>query len=196
MTNEASDYRLDLAAVGADRQAAVRQRDELLQLEWPRSKAVGVMLGSKPTGAEARASRERSAGRLLGAWAGRDKGYVHPEFQFVDSGTVNPRVIDLLDAMANNPGLSAAQDKNGWQRVFWLYQPRGRLSKQAMALRRATPEQLLSDPGRFEKLEDAPRTPADVFPHDPQAVIDLAREDALAQTPPDMHEGKSAAADT
>ena len=195
MTNEASYHRFDAVAVRADRQAAVQQRDELLQLEWPGSKAVGVMLGSKPTGAEARAGRERSDGRLLGAWAGRGVGYVHPDFQFVDSGTVHPRMVDLLDAMASNPGFSTTQDKSGWQRVFWLYQPRGRLSKQAMALRRAAPEQFMSDPSPFEKLDDAPRTAADVFPHDPQAVIDLARKDAQVQTLPDVHEGTDAAAD-
>ena len=164
----------------ADFEAAMRYRDELLRLGWPDCKAVGVMLGSKPTGAEARASRERSAGRLLGVWAGRDTGYVYPDFQFLDSGAVNPRVAELLDAMANITGLSAAEDKSGWQRVFWLYQPRGRLSKQAIALRRAAPEQVRADPARFDKLETAPRTPEDVFPHDPQAVIDLAREDAQA----------------
>ena len=91
--------------------------------------------------------------------------------------------------MANITGLSAAEDKSGWQRVFWLYQPRGRLSAQALALRAAALAQVRADPERFAKLDTAARTPAEVFPTDPQAVIDLARDDATAQTPHDAPDG-------
>lgn len=168
----------------ADRQAAMQQREELLRLKWPDSATVGVMLGSAPSDAEAFARNKRDAGELLGAWAGRDRGYVHPDFQFLYSGALDPRVTELLAALADNPGLSAAHDRSGWQRVFWLYQARGRLSTRALALRRATPGQLLSDPAKFAALDNTARAPAEVFPQDPQTVIDLAREDARTPEPP------------
>jgi hypothetical protein len=43
------------------------------------------------------------------------------------------------------------------ENVLWLYQPRDLLSRQSIALRRAEPGQVLSDPERFDKLDNAPR---------------------------------------
>ena len=54
-------------------------------------------------------------------------------------------------------GPDPISDKSGWQRMLWLYQPRDLLSRQSIALRRAEPGQVLSDPERFDKLNNAPR---------------------------------------
>lgn len=172
-------------------EAAVRSfRESLLARDWPDSRAVGRQLGSTGAGAESRVSRERAAGALFGVWAGRDRGgYRHPDFQFLPSGSVHKRLPELLDALARQPGLTKAADRSGWERAFWLYQPRGRLSAQALALRAAALAQVRADPERFAKLDTAARTPAEVFPTDPQAVIDLARDDATAQTPHDAPDG-------
>lgn len=165
---------------------ALSFRESLLALHWPDSKTVGRQLGSTGTGVEARVSRERADGTLFGVWAGRARGgYQHPTFQFLPSGSPHPRLPDLLDALARRPDLTPAADRSGWERAFWLYQPRGRLSEQALAMRAAAPEQFRADPERFAALPDSPRTPADVFQLDPQAVIDLARDDAAAQVPPE-----------
>lgn len=193
-TGAASSYHAAKSARPASA-AAVERRKQLLDMDWPDSKQVGAMLGSKETGAETRASRERSNGNVLGVWAGRDTGYVHPDFQFLASGGVNPRVADLLDALANNPGMSPPLDKSGWQRAFWLYQPRGQLSEQALAVARIPLESLPSRADELVGLDDTPRTPAEVFAGNEQAVIDLARHDARDLTPPDTHEGKDAGDD-
>jgi len=168
-------------------------RESLLELDWPDSQAVGRQLGSTGSGAESRVSRERTAGTLFGVWAGRTRGgHRHPSFQFLPSGSVNPRLPELLDALARQPGMTPAVDKTGWERAFWLYQPRGRLSAQALALRAAAPAQVRADPARFAALDTAARTPAEVFASDPQAVIDLARDDAAALVPPDASPDASA----
>ena len=165
-------------------------RESLLARDWPDSAAVGRQLGSTGASALSRVSRERAAGTLFGVWTGRDRGgYRHPDFQFLPSGSVHPRLPELLDALARQPGLTPLRDRSGWERAYWFYQPRGRLSAQALALRAAAPEQLHADPERFAALDTAARTPAELFLADPQAVIDLARDDAAAQTPPDAPEG-------
>ena len=165
-------------------------REALLARDWPDSAAVGRQLGSSGASALSRVSRERAAGTLFGVWAGRDRsGYRHPDFQFLPSGSVHPRLPELLDALARQLGLTPLRDRSGWERAYWFYQPRGRLSAQALALRAAAPEQLHADPERFAALDTAARTPAELFLADPQAVIDLARDDAAAQTPPDAPEG-------
>lgn len=170
-----------------DDAAVLSFRESLLALDWPDSQAVGRQLGSTGSGAESRVSRERAAGTLFGVWAGRDRGgYRHPTFQFLPSGSVHERLPELLDALARQSGLTQAADRTGWERAFWLYQPRGRLSAQALALRAAAPAQLRADPARFAALDTVARTPAAVFASDPQAVIDLARDDAAALVPPDV----------
>lgn len=176
-----------------DDAAVLSFREGLLALDWPDSHAVGRQLGSTGAGAESRVSRERAAGTLFGVWAGHDRsGYRHPTFQFLPSGSVHERLPELLDALARQPGLTQAADRTGWKRAFWLYQPRGRLSVQALALRAAAPAQLRADPARFAALDTAARTPAEVFASDPQAVIDLARDDAAALAPPEASPDASA----
>lgn len=61
---------------------------------------------------------------------------------------------------------------------FWLFQPRGRLSVQGLALRTAQFDAVRKDPEHFAAMPSEARTPAEVFPDDAQAVIDLANEDA------------------
>lgn len=145
--------------------AAIKEfREELLAQDWPDSEAIRRYLEGSPA---------------FGVWTGRDRGgYRHPPFQFLKSGSVNPKLSGLMDALARQPHLHPANDKSGWERAFWLYQPRGRLSVQALALRAAKPHELRKDPERFVVLSNDARTPAAVFPDDSQAVIDLANEDA------------------
>jgi len=90
-----------------------------------------------------------------------------------------------MNALARQPHLHPSHDKSGWERTFWLYQPRGRLSIQALALRVAEPKEMRKNLERFAALSNDGRTPAAVFPDDAQAVIDLANEDAN-QLPPDV----------
>ncbi len=123
--------------------------------------------------------RNTSRPRRRSRRAGRDRGgYRHPDFQFLPSGSVHPRLPELLDALARPSGLAPPRDRSGWERAYWLYQPRGRLSAQALALRAAAPEQLRANAEHFAALDTAARTPAELFLADPQAVIDLAHEDS------------------
>ena len=97
--------------------------------------------------------------------------------------STHPRLKELMDALTRLPDLHPGHDKSGWERAFWLYQPRGRLSLQALALRAARPHEVKNDPERFAVLSNDGRTPAAVFPGDAQAVIDLANEDADQLSP-------------
>lgn len=170
-------------APNADDVAAIWNfRETLLAQNWPDSEAVGRILGSnKDAGAESKASRDRESedNWIFGVWAGRNRGgYRYPPFQFLKGGSVNPKLSELMDALARQPDLHPGHDKSGWERAFWLYQPRGRLSVRALALRTAKPEEVLDNLERFTVLPDDARTPAEVFSDDNQAVIDLANEDA------------------
>jgi len=156
--------------LNTDDVAAVQHfRSTLLAQDWPSAVTIGRTI-------------EGSA--VFRVWAGRDYGgYRYPPFQFLKSGSVNPKLAELMDALARRSDLHPSHDKSGWERAFWLYQPRGRLSLQALALRAATPREVREDPGRFAILPDDGRTPAAVFPDDAQAVIDLANEDADQLSP-------------
>jgi hypothetical protein len=149
----------------ADDVAAIQHfREALLAQNWPDSEAI-------------RRDIERSL--AFGVWAGRDHGgYRYPPFQFLMDGSVNPKLSELMAALTRQPDLHPDHDKSGWGRAYWLYQPRGRLSMQALALHAATPREVREDPKRFAILSNDARTPAAVFPDDFQAVIDLANEDA------------------
>ena len=175
----------DIAPSADDVDAILKLREELLAQNWPDSVTVGGILGSNTdVGQEFKAGRDRaSEGNLIfGVWAGRDRGgYRYPPFQFAQDGSVHPKLSELMDALARRPDLHPDQDKSGWERAFWLYQPRGRLSVQALALRAAAPEAVRKDPESFAALPNDARTPAEVFPYDYQAVIDLANEDAGLQ---------------
>jgi len=157
-------------------------RETLLAQNWPGSETVGRILGcTADAGAESKASCDRGSedNLMFGVWAGRDRGgYRFPPFQFLKGGSVHPKLSELMDALARQPDLRPGHDKSGWERAFWLYQPRGRLSVQALALRATKFKEVSDDPERFAALPNDPRTPAEVFPDDFRAVIDLANEDA------------------
>lgn len=144
-------------------------RSMLLAQNWPDAASVG---------------RDIEGSAVFRVWAGRDQGgYRYPPFQFLKNGSVNPKLPELLEALARQPHLHPTHDKSGWERAFWLYQPRGCLSLQALALRAAMPREVREDPSRFAILPKDGRTPAAVFPGDAQAVIDLANDDADQLSP-------------
>lgn len=118
--------------LNTDDVAAVQHfRSTLLAQDWPSAVTIGRTI-------------EGSA--VFRVWAGRDYGgYRYPPFQFLKSGSVNPKLAELMDALARRSDLHPSHDKSGWERAFWLYQPRGRLSLQALALRAATPREVRED---------------------------------------------------
>lgn len=159
-----------------DAAAIWRLREELLALNWPASSHEG----RSPTNyADTCGKMGLADTPAFRVWAGRDRGgYRYPPFQFLGDGSVNPKMGELMEALARQPQLHPGNDKSGWERAFWLYLPRGRLSTRALALRAATLEEVLEAPGRFAAMPDVARTPAEVFPDAHQAVIDLANDDA------------------
>lgn len=142
--------------------AAAAFREELLDRGWPTSDQVGQHNHASARNKAQWAADKRTAGELLGVWSPRDRSYRHPDFQF-EGGLLNPKVKPLLVELAKVPGLSPKDDPTGWRRTFWLYGGRTALAKHP---------------------EGSPRTPAEVFPHDPDAVIELARVDATAKADP------------
>lgn len=158
-------------------QAAIARRDALLARAraeaWPESGVVGQQLGSTTEEAgRQRATRERQAGRLFGVRPPGERTFVHPRFQFLPDGRAHPQLPDLLTALSTNPDLTDATDPAGWGRLGWLYQPRPSLSVRSLAEDRS-PDGVADD-----TLDARGRTPAEVFPTDPDAVVARAREDA------------------
>ena len=161
----------------ADDAAAIwRLREELLAQNWPASSPGG----QKPANnADTCGGAGAEAPPAFRVWAGRDRGgYRYPPFQFLGNGSVNPKLGELMEALSRQPQLHPDNDRSGWERAFWLYLPRGRLSEQALALSAATLEEVMEAPGRFAAIPDVARTPAEVFLDAPQAVIELANDDA------------------
>lgn len=152
-------------------------REELLALNWPNAVPDEAL---KPASDAEVSVEARSAVHLtFRVWAGYDRGgYRYPPFQFLKGGLVSPKLSELMDALARQPQLHPDNDKSGWERAFWLYQPRGRLSERALALRAAKFQGVKENSERFAAMPDVARTPAEVFPCDHQSVIDLANEDA------------------
>jgi len=98
------------------------------------------------------AAEKRQQGALLGVWADHHQDFVHPLFQF-QHGEINPFTTQLLAALAKIPGFTPVDDPGGWRRVFWLH-------------------------GAIMALDN--RVPAEVFGVDPQAVIAVARREAIS----------------
>ncbi|MCK9366595.1 MAG: hypothetical protein M0P72_05550 [Metallibacterium scheffleri] len=99
-----------------------------------------------------------------------------PRFQFLPDGRVHPKLPELLEALAQIPSYSPDQDPGGWGRMAWLYGSTAFLSERTLA------EEASEDgiaPNEAD-LDTAARTPAEVFPIDPDAVIALARAEAAA----------------
>lgn len=98
------------------------------------------------------AAEKRQQGALLGVWADHLQDFVHPLFQFQD-GEINPLTTQLLAALAKIPGFTPVDDPGGWRRALWLH-------------------------GAIMALDN--RVPAEVFGVDPQAVIAVARREAIS----------------
>jgi len=101
-------------------EAAKQTRDRLLAKEsWLDSKAVAraarsTLVESNPAQFASRLRREH---RLFGVrWRGE---YLHPAFQFLPTGELNPEMAKLLDVLPTT-------DAN-WNAAFWLFQPTGKL---------------------------------------------------------------------
>ena len=175
-------------------------RETFLAQNWPDSETIGRILGrTADTGEESEASsyRENEDNLMFGVWVGRDRGgYRYPPFQLLKGGLVHPKLSELMEALARQPDLHPRHDKSGWERAFWLCQPRGHLSMQALALRAAKFREVSEDPQRFAALPNDARTPAEVFPDDCQVVIDLANEDADHVAPRFGHEALGNAVDS
>jgi len=157
-------------------------REELLAQNWPAS-GPGAW---KPAVNDADACGRKGLVDNLAfrVWAGRDRGgYRYPPFQFLTDGSVNPKLQELMGVLERQPQLHPDNDKSGWERALWLYLPRGSLSERSLALRAARLEEVVEAPGRFAAISDVARTPAEVFLDAPQAVIDLANDDADQHVP-------------
>lgn len=162
-----------------------QRRRMFLAQGWPTSAEVAQRLHvhEETPGQWARA--RRVANQLLGAWSPTLNAYVHPDFQFL-ADRLNPKLSELLAALCEIPGFDSQEDNGGWRRVFWLYQPRGALSKQSLGIADAMENGVNFMDAILENasLSEDPRAPADLFPENPGAVIELALGDARADTEP------------
>jgi len=136
--------------------AAVALRDELLARGWPTSAEVGFANGGGFDNPAQWATIKRGAGELLGVWSPSENTWRHPDFQFLPDGHLNPRVKELLNALALHPDFKVDKDRGGWHRTLWLL---------------GATRGLASPDGR-------PRIAAEVFLEDPDAVIAFAIKDA------------------
>ncbi|BDU21584.1 hypothetical protein DYGSA30_30410 [Dyella sp. GSA-30] len=154
-------------------------RDSLLEKAraeaWPTSEMAGRRLGAPAASAcKELAAKERALGRLLGVWSASDRTFYHPPFQFASDGSVHPRFSELLKALSQIPSLTHSADPGGWERLGWMYELRGSLSELSLA-------EAASSSGIAERegqLDTRARTPAEVFPIAPEAVVALAVSDA------------------
>ena len=139
--------------------AALRLQREYLARGWPTSSEVGrANVSASTTNPAQWARNRRDAGALLGAWSPWERTFRHPDFQFDEAGRLKSEVKALLAALAAHAELTAEADKTGWRRVFWLYG--------------TTPPGQADDGGE-------PRSAAEMFATDPEAVIAFARKDAV-----------------
>lgn len=146
---------LESQALPAQGDVVAARREALLALGWPTSQQVGERAGSCAQSNPAQyASQLRQAGRILGVWSPRDRTYLHPVFQFDESGQPRPRVAELLAVMGNEE-----DDPKGWNRVFWLYGPH-------LGLEGATPAECFAkEPARVIALAQ------EDFGGDPRALV-------------------------
>ena len=143
--------------------------------EWLPSDAVSQRLGCRtPEVGREYAARLRDDGQLFGVWSETERLHYHPPFQFQPNGQTHPRLAALLFALAQVPTLSTKDDSGGWGRLGWLIQRRGSLSEYSLA-EDASPDGIALN---GDSLSAEARTPEQVFPIDPDAVIALAHADA------------------
>lgn len=170
-------------AAEAEEAPAPRSPKERILAEHCLSAAeVARCLNARAEDATSWASRKRRADELFGVWSARDRTYVHPDFQCAD-GLTDAHRKALFQTLRTRIGWADTneQDKGGWKRAYWLYQPNTALSQAALA----APGIDMSDPVTgaltLNFLSDQPRTPAEVFGEAPDAVIALAKDLAPAE---------------
>ncbi|GLQ87694.1 hypothetical protein [Dyella flagellata] len=151
-------------------QVAKHRRDTILELArteaWPSTHS---FKGDDP-------AKKRSTGQLLGIWDDKEHCFYYPPFQFLEDGSLNPKLPALLLALSEIPSYRPAEDAGGWGRFDWLDGLRGSMSLRDLA-------EELSETGIAEHedlLSLEARRPAEVFLTQPDAVIGLALRDAAA----------------
>lgn len=118
------------------------------------------------------ASRRRHDNRLFGVWLSPARTFVHPDFQFSAEG-IHPKLPELLAVLRTRAGFGA--DRGGWRRACWLYQRDRRLADHGTALDAARPAADATVVPVLGAASEVGRTPAEVFAHEPDRVITLAR---------------------
>ncbi len=121
------------------------------------------------------ASRERRRDRLFGVWSRASRAFVHPDFQFLGT-EVHPRLPELLQVLRTRVGFDPVDDdKGGWARAYWLYQPHPALSAQALAAARMDLRDTVTATMALSQLDATPRAPAELFATEADAVIALTK---------------------
>jgi hypothetical protein len=176
---------VDKSPESAPAEAAPPSRqDEILADHALSAEQAARRAGTPAEDVAAWASRERRADRLFGVWSSRERAFVHPDFQFTQKG-VHPALPTLLKALRSKVGFNpATTDRGGWARAYWLYQPRAELSKRSLAAGLVTSDDPVTAALTLSLVpDDRPRTPAEVFATDPDAVIALVNALASEETP-------------
>ncbi|MBT2118910.1 hypothetical protein KK141_11195 [Dyella sp. LX-66] len=149
-------------------------KDQILASTVPAAEAAR-RLNALAEDATTWASRQRRADALFGVWSSRDRAFMHPDFQFAPGLTEANRQA-LFATLRTRAGFDPRmEDKGGWARAYWLYQPHPALSKAHLAARRLDSDDPTTMALTMQFIEDTPRAPAEVFAEDPAAVIALAQ---------------------
>jgi hypothetical protein len=117
----------------------------------------------------------RENGTLLGVWMRTSHTWAYPAFQFALS--VSPYGLErLLSILASRVGFSPiTDDRGGWARASWLFQPNEQLSFQSRAARGYRDTDPVAFALTISNLSSVARTPADAFADDPVSVIEMAQ---------------------
>lgn len=127
--------------------------------------------------AQAWADTARAQDDLFGLWSAEARAFVFPDFQFQGAATAEKR-RELFRVLRTRVGFDpVSEDRGGWARASWLYQPNPTMSPLALAMRHID---FFSDPVQAVKdlpnLSDLPRSPAELFGEEPDEVIAAARQ--------------------
>jgi hypothetical protein len=161
----------------SDHEVAVGMREDLLDRDcWLTSAQVHERMRGVERKPALFTSKKRVLNRLFGVWSHRCESHMHPDFQFVGD-RVHARLHELLAALHCAPAFQPTVDKGGWERAFWLFQPRGELSRQVLAGATATGGSVGARALMLSRIDATPRAPVDVFASQPEAVIALAHRD-------------------
>ena len=91
------------SSIAESQDAAVAAQNELLACGWPTSTEVGRANGSQFDNPAQWAKNKRDAGELLGVWSPAENTWRYPDFKFLPDRRLNPRVKELLNALALHP---------------------------------------------------------------------------------------------